>query len=138
MPDGEKDISVGTPLIVLVDDESAVEKFKDYKSSGASSAPKADAAPKQEDSHSAGPGTCTYPCFPCMTAACLVKTQAVQSSDSSNQALLDVCTCCIADTIVGPLQGLVQKHRLQRAASSTMRWTIASAPRQQSCFARAA
>lgn len=59
VPDGEKDISVGTPLILLVDDESAVEKFKDYKPSGAPAAAKSDEAPKQEEPPSA-PGThCT-------------------------------------------------------------------------------
>ena len=74
MPDGEKDISVGTPLIVLVDEESAVEKFKDYKSSGASAAPKADAAaPKQEDSPSAGPGICTFLHFNSMHHCCLTQ-----------------------------------------------------------------
>lgn len=59
VPDGEKDISVGTPLILLVDDESAVEKFKDYKPSGAPAAAKSGEAPKQEEPPSA-PGThCT-------------------------------------------------------------------------------
>ncbi len=54
VPDGEKDISVGTPLIVLVDDEESVGKFKDYKPSGApAAAPKSDDTSKQEEAPSA-------------------------------------------------------------------------------------
>ena len=33
MKEGEKDISVGTPLIVLVDDEESVPAFSDYSPS---------------------------------------------------------------------------------------------------------
>lgn len=83
VPEGEKDIPVGTPLVVLVDDESAVEKFKDYTQSAAGATAKPDAAPKQEDSDptSAGPGTShstRVTAFP-ITERCAKSSQRSQS-----------------------------------------------------------
>jgi pyruvate/2-oxoglutarate dehydrogenase complex dihydrolipoamide acyltransferase (E2) component len=47
--EGQKDISVGTPVLVIVEDESAVEKFRDYQPlAGGESAPAADAGPPSE------------------------------------------------------------------------------------------
>lgn len=49
MPEGQKDVSVGTPVLVLVDDESALDKFKDYQpSAGGGSAPAKSEEPEEE------------------------------------------------------------------------------------------
>ena len=37
--EGEKDISVGTPLLVMVEDEESVASFSDYSASGSAPAP---------------------------------------------------------------------------------------------------
>lgn len=37
--EGEKDISVGTPLLVMVEDEESVAAFSDYSPSGSAPAP---------------------------------------------------------------------------------------------------
>ena len=48
--EGEKDIAVGTPLLVLVEDEGAVSAFKDYSPGGKEGAkPAGGSAPKQQE-----------------------------------------------------------------------------------------
>jgi pyruvate/2-oxoglutarate dehydrogenase complex dihydrolipoamide acyltransferase (E2) component len=61
VPEGEKDIAVGTPLLVLVEDADSVAAFKDFSpSSGdkgvaaAAEPAEADAPPKQEEGEAAG------------------------------------------------------------------------------------
>ena len=55
--EGEKDIAVGTPLLVLVDEEASVSAFKDYspgQSAGGGAKPAAEAgAPSQEEAEHA-------------------------------------------------------------------------------------
>ena len=61
--EGEKDISVGTPLLVMVEDEESVAAFSDYSpSKSASAAPKSASTEQKTDaSESSEPGT-THPC----------------------------------------------------------------------------
>ena len=57
--EGEKDISVGTPLLVMVEDEGSVAAFSDYTASGsASAATKSVASPEESSaaSESSEPG----------------------------------------------------------------------------------
>ena len=54
--EGHKDISVGTPLLVLVEDEESIGAFSDYKpSAAADSKPAASAEQPAEESHTSEP-----------------------------------------------------------------------------------
>ena len=41
-PEGTKDILLGTPIAIIVDDEADIAAFKDYKVEDAPAAPKAE------------------------------------------------------------------------------------------------
>ena len=47
-PEGSKDIPVGAPICILVEDEADIAKFKDFKASDAGPVESAAAAPQEE------------------------------------------------------------------------------------------
>lgn len=57
-PSGSKDIPVGTPLVVLVEEKDHISKFKDFKAEGASAESDASA---QKDQQTGIPSSRTYP-----------------------------------------------------------------------------
>lgn len=74
--EGEKDIAVGTPLLVLVEEEASVDSFKDYSpgQKGEGGAESAEAkAPSQEEQHAPEEASSGEPhsfLQPCTVHAC--------------------------------------------------------------------
>lgn len=69
VPANTKDVKVGQPLAILVDDKADVEKFRDYVVGTPPAAPKVAEAPKKTEAPKAAPAPASAPAAKAAPAA---------------------------------------------------------------------